>query len=662
MPKRYSLLLCAVCSWVVLPLRAHTDSLHVRQLQTVEVVETARTRVLKSATPMQTLGRMEMLRMGVTDIADALNRLPGITLRDYGGAGGLKTVNVRGFGAQHTGVSYDGVLLSNCQSGEIDVSRYALDNVESLTLMVGDHADLFIPARQASTAAVLIIETLSQLPADNMPHLTTRLRWGSFGYISPFIRYVQRLGKTFTFSTSGEYVYAENDYPFRLRNITLVTHEHRTNSRMNSVHGEANLLWQPDRWHQLTTKVYYYDNNRQLPGQVRYYTNITGEELHDRNFFVQSRYTQRSHNDSWALRWYGKYNWAASKYRDRMYANGVNDADYWQREAYTSVALLWQPAYHWALDWSADYAFNNLSSAPDAVGRPYRHTVLQTLSGKYVSARWTVLGRVLHSLYLNRVHEGVAAHNMRRWSPSLSASYRLLPDEQLYVRASYKDIFRAPTFNESYYRHYGSATLSPELTHQLNLGVTWGWQSMSQLTGQLSLDGYLNRVTNKIVAVPYNMFVWTNINVGRVDIKGVDASLKTSYRLADSQQLLFSGGYSYQRAANHTNKQSKYYGHQVAYMPLHSGSAAISWQNKWVNVAVHGSGISGRWTNNEHYPGTYVPGYWEIGLSLDKQLHWQRQRLEVRADLKNMLNRQYEIVRLYPMPRMSWQLDLKYEF
>ena len=72
---------------------------------------------------MRLLDRGDMLTMGVTDMADALHRLPGITLRDYGGAGGMKTVSVRGFGAKHTGVSYDGVMISECQSGEIDLSR-----------------------------------------------------------------------------------------------------------------------------------------------------------------------------------------------------------------------------------------------------------------------------------------------------------------------------------------------------------------------------------------------------------------------------------------------------------------------------------------------------------------------------------------------------------
>ena len=127
------------------------DSIRTEHLQEVKV-NARQHRILTSTSPLQLLDKGDMLRLGVTDMADALHRMPGINLRDYGGAGGMKTVAVRGFGAGHTGVSYDGVLLSECQGGEIDVSRYSLDQVQTLRLTIGDNDDIFISARQASFA------------------------------------------------------------------------------------------------------------------------------------------------------------------------------------------------------------------------------------------------------------------------------------------------------------------------------------------------------------------------------------------------------------------------------------------------------------------------------------------------------------------------------
>lgn len=96
---------------------------------------------------MYVINNKSLNTAGITDIADALNRMPGITIRDYGGAGGMKTVSVRSFGTQHTGVSYDGIMLSDCQSGQIDLSRYSLENIDNISLVIGDNDDIFIPAK-----------------------------------------------------------------------------------------------------------------------------------------------------------------------------------------------------------------------------------------------------------------------------------------------------------------------------------------------------------------------------------------------------------------------------------------------------------------------------------------------------------------------------------
>ena len=135
-----SVVIVSLFQFLIVAAVAQTDTItsRIHQLEGVTITETQRRHTLTAPTPYHTMDRRDMQVMGVTDMADALHRLPGITLRDYGGAGGMKTVSVRGFGAQHTGVSYDGLLLSECQSGEIDVSRYSLDNVEQLSLIVGE--------------------------------------------------------------------------------------------------------------------------------------------------------------------------------------------------------------------------------------------------------------------------------------------------------------------------------------------------------------------------------------------------------------------------------------------------------------------------------------------------------------------------------------------
>ncbi len=638
-----------------------TISTRTHQLDGVTVVETRKKRTVASTAPMHILDKEAFSAYGVTDFADALNRIPGITLRDYGGAGGMKTVSVRGFGAQHTGVCYDGVMLSECQSGQIDVARYSLDNVENVSLVVGDNDDIFIPAKNASSAAVLNISTMP-VPSGGTrpkPTLTAQVRLGSFGYVCPFFRYSQSLSNRFAFAATGEYTYAENDYPFTLKNGNQTTQERRTNSRMNSGHGEIGVAWRPGRHDLLTAKLYYYDNDRQLPGQVRYYTDLSLEQLRDRNFFGQMQY-KAVLGHSVSLRADAKFNWAMSKYRDGAYKNGVNDADYWQREAYASACLLYAPAESWAVDYSADYSFNNLNSSLKTDTKPYRHTVLQSLTAKYKTKRFTLIARLLGSLYFNDAKLGASAHDFKRLSPSLSVSYRPFMSQDFHVRASYKDIFRAPTFNESYFFHYGSTDLKPEKTDQYNIGVTWNGKPWHTAEATVTVDGYLNHVSDKIVAVPYNMFVWTNVNVGKVEMIGIDATMSLTHRFNKCHSLVVSGSYSYQQAENKTNGESPNYGKQIAYVPLHSGSASIGYRNPWVDIVLHGTATSLRYGNNEHYNGTDIEGYQDLGLALSHTFPMGKSRLDIRLDIKNLLDKQYEIVRMYPMPGRSWQATVKF--
>lgn len=636
------------------------DTLKARQLSEVTVYGHAESNGVTSSAPLHLLGSTDFMRLGVTDIGDALLRLPGVTLRDYGGAGGMKTVSVRGFGARHTGVSYDGVMLSDIQSGEIDVSRYSLDNVQRVGLVVGDNNDIFITARQASAPAVLSIETLNGQPADRRPHLTAQMRLGSFGYANPFMRYVHRVGRRVTLAAMGEYTYADNDYPFKLRNGHVTTREHRSNSRMNSGHGELSACWAAGEHNRLWGKIYYYDNDRQLPGIVQHYSNVCGQQLHDRNLFVQARWMSQI-SSRLTFKSNAKFNWATTAYRDTLLPDRRDDATYRQREYYLSAAMRYALGGSMSVAYAADYFYNNLTSTLATDRRPWRHTLLQTAAWKYSAKRFTASARLLWTLCLNGAHAEPSQQDMRRWSPSLSLSYRLLPAEELYLRASLKNIFRVPTFNECYFHHYGSADVQPENTMQYNLGLAWGHRYGGAVILRLTVDGYFNKVTDKIVSVPYNMFIWRTINMGKVNACGLDVGTRLLWMVGQRHRIDFYGSYTYQRVANRTDASSANYGKQVPYQPLNAGSVSAGWENPWICVTLHGSGSGGRWATPNHYDGTRIGGYWDMGVMLWRRFKWHERNLELRADVENMLGKQYEIVGNYPMPRTQWKITVKWQ-
>jgi len=636
-----------------------------KDLQEFEVVSERVRKEVTSTAPLFNLTNERMKTMGITDISDALHRLPGINIRDYGGAGGMKTVSVRGFGTTHTGVIYDGIVLSDCQSGKIDLSRYSLDNVGSLSLIVGDNSDIFVPAKASASAASIIISTMSVPgPQDSLWHLTGQMRFGSFGTYNPYVKIGKSITPKFSFSAIGEYTHARNDYPFTLENGILVTRERRNNSMMNSAHGEINTRWRITPASTLDAKVYYYDNNRELPGPVILYNPICHEKLRDRNFFGQLTYKNLSLS-KFSFQGLAKFNWDASLYHDEdgKYPGGVLDEDYYQREVYVSGSALYVPTDKLAFNYSADYFYNNLTTNQMEVVGPWRHSVLQSFTGKFQNSWLLATARLLWSIYDNGVKEGTSSKDENKLSPSLSVSVQPMRNRLFFIRASYKNIFRMPTFNETYYFRMGSTSLKPEDTDQFNLGLTWqynsvGWLNALVLTG----DVYYNNVKDKIVALPTNMFIWTMTNMDKARAFGADVTASATFNIAKRQNLVFAGNYSWQRVQPRTSPTDPDYNKQVAYTPIHSGAASLSWENPWVNVVVHTTGASDRYGTNSNLPITRIKGYMEMGAALIRSFKIKRNTIDLRFDLTNILDTQYEIVGNYPMPGRAWKFTVTYKY
>ena len=213
--KRKTLLLLAL---VVSPMTNALASLTADSIHLLEDV-VVRERVLRrEVLPVQTLSGAQLQRLSSVSVADALRYFAGVQIKDYGGVGGLKTVNVRGMGSQHVGVFYDGIQLGNAQNGQIDLGRFSLDNMEAVSIYNGQKSALLQPARHyASASALYLTARRPALDFAGDHRLKTSLRLGSFSTINPSVLWEHQLSSRLSYSLSGEYLYTSGRYRFRYK-------------------------------------------------------------------------------------------------------------------------------------------------------------------------------------------------------------------------------------------------------------------------------------------------------------------------------------------------------------------------------------------------------------------------------------------------------------
>ena len=109
-----------------------------------------------------------------------------------------------------------------------------------------------------------------------------------------------------------------------------------------------------------------------------------------------------------------------------------------------------------------------------------------------------------------------------------------------------------PTFNDLYYTDIGNAELKPEYVSQYNIGAVYDFffTRSAFRTLHLSLDGYHNRITDKIIAVPKGtgQYRWMMMNIGKVRIWGLDFTASTELSLPKGITLNGRLNYTFQRA------------------------------------------------------------------------------------------------------------------
>ena len=624
--------------------------------QTIEEVVVKGFRVpgnVLASTPIQTLSHTDMERLGIHDMGDALKRFAGVQVKDYGGVGGMKTVNIRGLGAGHTGVTYDGVQVGDCQSGQVDLSRFTLDNVSLVSLQIGQEDNIYQSAKAYTSAGLINISTLQGV-SDRKPHLTTTLRTGSYGLFSPSLLYHQQFSRLGVGAYTS-YERADGVYWFTLKNGIKTIHERRNNSDIQTWRGELNMSYQLTDKQTLQWKAYGFTSNRGLPGAVIYDNTYSAERLKDKNVFTQMLYENRFSNRI-KMKAAAKWNYAWSRYSD-IPASGYKEDTYRQNETYLTATLWTNPLQGLNLSFAQDYAHNQLSMTLPKAANPTRNSLWTALAANYQIGAFSVNASLLATNIYERVKQGNASNGFHRLSPAFSMQWRYLQD--LRFRFGYKDIFRTPTLNELYYTGIGNRHLNPEKSRMWNLGTTYSHTFNRTLQLSLTADGYFGNVTDKIIAVP-KMFYWQMMNAGKVRQLGLDVSANIEKRWGNDWTVSATGSYSLMKATDISDPTVVYYRNQIAYTPLHSGSASVLLHTPWLDFSYNVLFMGERYTLSYNIPDNRMKPFADHSITLSREFNINKQQLRVQFDVRNLGNKNYEVVRFYPMPGTNWRLSVSW--
>lgn len=661
------MILCVVCQ------QAKAGAGNTSVLDTVKVYDLEEftftpKRIRSEIVPYQHMDEQLLENMGCLSVADAVRYFSGVQLKDYGGVGGIKTLDIRSMGTNHMGVFYDGIQLNNAQNGQIDLGRFSLENMEAVDLYNGQRGEPLQSAKDYGSAGTVYLRSkVPQFAKDETYHISAGIKGGSFGLINPSFYWQQKLSDSVSMSAGAEYTYATGRYKFRYTSynpdgsLAYDTTAVRENADINAVRAEAGFFGKVKNG-EWKAQVYNYYSERGLPGYIARNVFTHGQRQWDDAFFVQGSYKQ-TYFKRYSILANAKYAFDYTRYLNPDTTLQLVDNTYRQQEVYLSMAQSVKIFKFWDVSLSTDFQYNYLDASLRNFPYPSRYTGLVALATYFKFPNVKIQASVLGTFVHESVKANKAAADKAEFTPAVMVSVRPWATVPFDIRAFYKRVFRMPTFNDLYYTSIGSADLDPEYVNQYDVGISYQYLNSSGIFSgfDVQVDGYHNFVENKIVAIPAsNPFRWQMKNYGKVSITGVDASMDFSFQWSRFWAANLRLVYGYQIAADLSyDKDSPYYGGQLPYTPWHSGSVIADISYKTLNLNYSFIYTGERYSSSANIPVNYVQPWYTHDLAISYGFAVKKVDMRVGVEVNNLLNQQYEVIVGYPMPGTNFKLTYK---
>ncbi|PIK20854.1 TonB-dependent receptor plug domain-containing protein [Prevotella intermedia] len=595
--------------------------------------------VSQQARMVTVLSREDIQAAPVQSVNDLLKYAVGVDVRQKGALGALTDVSIRGGNSEQITVLLNGINICDAQTAHntfdfpVDISE-----IERIEVLEGPAGRVY------GTSSLLgAINIVTKTPPSSS--LSARVEGGSYGYLAAGARANIAQGR-WNNQFSGAFTRSDG----YLRNKA---------NRLNADYK--------------TSKAFYQGNYNDSQIAVRWHAGMSVKDFGANTFYAakyddQFEHTFKTFTALQAENKQGKFHirpsiyWNRSMDRFELFRGAPQKYAYnYHRTDVYGVNL--NAYFDWSLGRTAfgaelrheELVSTNLGEKLErphhihGTDRDYANGINRT-NLQFVLEHNIILSRFTLSAGVIAVKNSQADMNMRVY-PGIDASYRMGNAWKVY--ASYNTSLRMPSFTELFYSvggHKADKHLKPEELSALEAGLKYNAHGISGKTSifynqQKNLIDWISDGTLDANGSP----LWKSVNFGRINVVGVEASLRFDCRtLMPSQRFLkqFSLAYCYlnQNEKEHKGITSKYVLEYVK-----NKMVANLQLNLWRNLDL---GLNYRLL---HRMGGYIDtnnqrhNYATYGI-LDTRLSWNTGKWTAFAAANNLLNRTYVDYGNVPQP------------
>jgi len=649
--------------WVIL---LFITGQEITQLDTVVVTATRYPSALRDIAPaIRLLDRKDLETLRPATLAEALNNLAGIDIREYGQAGSFAGVNLRGVPSSGVLLLSDGQPVNSVLTGVGDLAAIMVDDIERVEVIKGPASSLY--------GANGLGGVVNAITKEHFDKTETAINLGTGGQPDDpaadrtvFGRIGSPLGDLNVCAAAG-YRYAAG---------------YRSNSDFTGYHGRFFLGLDRPAW-EIGTDVKYSNREYGVPGPRPRIDSLnpapvlgdsTATSLFDReqddNILAAIDFLWRpGTNAQWRNKVFGNDQRIQYHTRYWNYSDTIDEDYDWQ--TYTlglQTSLLVRVAGADMIS-GIDARYDTLETEKKSI---QTGDTLWSASQSTIGA-WLELKKTLGRFHLNpSVRLDWNSGYGLFFSPMLGSVYTAA--NNLQIKFSLGRAFRAPGFNDLYSPLYGNPDLKPEIGNAAELRFEYATGGMTRA----GLSLFSRVIHDRIAWLPTQAGLWRPQNVNRMNFLGLEWEGHGDYL----DLIRIDNELTYIRARQRNRELVYFDGTQTVFEDVERPAAfvpAFAVSSRWtinltdaaaLNLAiVYTSARKNYYENWDGYPDISIDtknlsAYVRFDLGGSVTIY---ERLSINAGCKNLLDEQYATQfgnttadLDYPMPPRTVYLQLSW--
>ena len=560
-----------------------------------------------------------------------LNETP-VFVKSYG-SGSLASLSIRGTGASHTQLFWNGISITSPILGQNDFSLLPVTTFDEAEIHYG-----LSSLEDGSGGLGGALQLNNSENWNNKLKGVINIGLASFGNYSGNGR-VDVGNEKFQLQSGFSANSAKNNFEYINIAVEGNPKEKQENGELAQFNFFQNLYYKANQSNTISLKYNYLNSDRNLPKLVTSEQSV--QNLKDDSFRSLLEWSRIKSKSLLSLKF-------AYLYERLRYTDSLSDVN--TKFEINSVRSQVKYKYD-LLGWFIQATFN--ADLDNAISTNYSDEIAQSKLSGMVSVRKKVAERLLfHGL----VREDFISSNISPLQPSLGLNYEVL--KGMYIKLNGARSFRYPALNELYWNGDGSIgnlDLLPESGWNGESGLMIQKSIKELITVSTEITGFYSKIENWILWTPDTISgsFWTTENKQKVENKGFETSLSIKYK---SKGLRLDANMFYTYASSIDEETRK----QLIYVPVHSYKLNFSAVYRKFEAKFNYNFTDRRYIATDN--NWYMPNYSLSSLSIGKQVTLNKNKLLVRFSIHNLFNRQYQAIAWRPMPGRNYVLTLRYDF